>query len=571
MKRFSRKAAWAGTASLALAGSLAATVIPDFYARLGIPDFDQRWDSLPNNGNMYCVPTAFYNAIEYMRTHGVQEMPNFSGGGTDGALLTLGILFGTDAEEGTKGGPKHDLMVGWLGQSTNPVVFSYAYGPHWSWGTYRIRKAAASGSVVVLGYGRYERFSTNSSSWRRTGGHAVTLKGYEFRGADDILIIRDPARDDGNNQVQGPFADFAPTVKNITFVPSSTLLPVTLAEYEIQNNVLKHRAVDCMYQYMPAVGGWSNDQFFSSSPSNLRATASADGNIVVKMPFQFAQDSDAETLPDSFEIKPREEAVDWVFDLGSLTVVYVTKLGRVFEVDLTDSSHHKLLHVVKGAKQLMIGGSSMDVYVLGDGSVKPGDGSVLPGDGSVRFGDGSVRVVRIERDDNTSEQIVLPFKAVAMEYDPLTGGPAVFDETLNRMVSLDENLKNPVVQLLDPMPAHPGAPIFRINPENGDVIYARTGDNGYWKAFRGTGRAIRVDLPGVSDVRSIVPVRANTIIVQDGTALKTIDGNGNRSVSQFDGITSVTGIFKMNRSHIAALPGFDSGEGWHNIPPDELD
>jgi len=165
---------------------------------------------------------------------------------------------------------------------------------------------------------------------------------------------------------------------------------------------------------------------------------------------------------------------------------------------------------------------------------------------------------------------VLPFKAISMEYDPVTGGPALFEDSLDRMVSLDENLKNPVFQQLEPLPGT-GAPIFRINPESGDVMYARTGDNGYWNAFRGTGRTVRVDLPGVSDIRSIVPVRSNAIIVQDGNALKTMDGNGNRSRSQFDGISNVTGVFKMNRSHFAAVPGFDSGDGWHNIPPSELD
>ena len=282
--RYSRKTLWIG-AIAAVFSMASATMIPDFYARLGIPDYDQRWDDLPGNGDMYCVPTSFFNAIEYMRTHGVPEMPNLTGAGVDGALLTLGFLFGTDAEEGTKGGPKHELMLQWLGQSTDPIVFGTKYGPHWSWGTYRIRKAAASGSVVVLGYGRYERYSTNSTAWRRTGGHSVTLKGYEFRNADDILFIRDPARDDGNILVQGPFADFTPTVKNITFVPESTNLPVTLAEYEVQNNVIKHRAVDSMHVYTPAMGGWSNNQFLSAGPNSLRATSDGSGNIVVKMPF----------------------------------------------------------------------------------------------------------------------------------------------------------------------------------------------------------------------------------------------------------------------------------------------
>jgi hypothetical protein len=566
--RFSRKTLWIG-AIAAVFSVAGAAMIPDFYARLGIPDHDQRWDSLPNDGNMYCVPTSFYNVIEYMRTHGVPEMPNYSTLGTDGALAVLGLLFTTHPLTGTAGGPKHSLMVGWLGESSDPLVFGYSYGPDWDWGTYRIRQAIASGSAVVLGYGKYKRLDPESYEMSRIGGHSVTLKGYEFRNEDDILFIRDPARDDGNLFAQSPFADFTPTVKNGTLL-SVDYGEVIHARYASSNDGV-FRYVDSMHQYMPAMGGWSNNQFFSSSPASLRTPSPSNKNIVVKMPFQFTPDSGDEALPDTYEIQPREEVVDWVLDLGSLTVVYVTKLGRVFEVDLTDDRHHKLLHVIKGAKQVMIGGTSMDIYVLGDGSVKPGDGSVLPGDGSVRFGDGSVRVVRIERDDNSAEQIVLPFKAVAMEYDPTTGGPALFVDTLDWMVSLDEDLRNPIAQPLDALPAGAGAPIFRINPESGDVLYTREGASGYFKAFRGTGRSVFSELPGVSDIRSLVPVRANTIIVQDGFSLKTIDGNGNRSPSQFDGLTGVTGTFKMNRSHIAAKPGYDSGPGWHNIPPDQLD
>ena len=48
----SRKATLISATCLGLAGA-AFAFIPDFYARLGIPDYDQRWDDLPGNGDMF--------------------------------------------------------------------------------------------------------------------------------------------------------------------------------------------------------------------------------------------------------------------------------------------------------------------------------------------------------------------------------------------------------------------------------------------------------------------------------------------------------------------------------------
>lgn len=542
-------------------GAIATGLIPNLYARLGLTDFDQRWNSLPGDGNMYCLPTSFLNLMTYMHTHGAPEVPDLANLPIDERLAILGVLFGTDAEDGTTSEPAHTYMVNWVGQSSNPIIFSFKYGPSWNWGTYRIRQAISSGSMVNIAYGRYDKAYPGANFYVRTGGHVVTLKGYDFNGATDILFVRDPARDDGNGNVQGPYADYAPSVKNRSYrkTPGGGLF--THAEYALDSSTTTRiRIVDGMFQYMPAGGGWSNSQFFSDGMTDGNARKkSGPERIFVKVPFQFTPEPGEEPLPDQYEVIPREEVVDWVFDLGNLSVYYVTKLGRIFEVDLTDDKQHRLLHVIKGTTQLMVGGKTMDLYAM------------VPGDGSVRFGDGSVRIVRIERDDNSLQTRQLPFKARAMEYDPRTGGPAILADSLDRMVSLDETLQTTVETPLPDMPAGGGTAFFRINPETGWVFYGRRGSSGFQVADRDTGRVFFRELPGVSDLRTVVPIRENLMIVQDGSILKTLDALGNRSPSQFDGIAVNGGIFKMNRSHIAAEPNFDSGPGWRNLRPDELD
>lgn len=46
---------------------------------VGIPDFDQRRDVLPNNGAMYCGPTATYNNVFFMGTHGFPQLLTMPG------------------------------------------------------------------------------------------------------------------------------------------------------------------------------------------------------------------------------------------------------------------------------------------------------------------------------------------------------------------------------------------------------------------------------------------------------------------------------------------------------------
>src|SRR5262249_4645315 len=97
------------------------------YAISNVPDFDQirSADSpdgilgLPNNGNMYCVPTSAMNWWAYTATHGYPTAPpapsdQWHPGGppfhTDiyntatSMDATLGVLMGTDPVKGTGGG-----------------------------------------------------------------------------------------------------------------------------------------------------------------------------------------------------------------------------------------------------------------------------------------------------------------------------------------------------------------------------------------------------------------------------------------------------------------------------------
>lgn len=46
-------------AILALGTTLSAAASAQYYYKRSMPDYDQRRSTLPNNGDMYCVPTAW--------------------------------------------------------------------------------------------------------------------------------------------------------------------------------------------------------------------------------------------------------------------------------------------------------------------------------------------------------------------------------------------------------------------------------------------------------------------------------------------------------------------------------
>jgi len=526
----------------------------DFYSRLGVPDFDQKWSSLPNGGSYYCLPTSYLDVMTYMHNHGVPEVPDLVSMPIDERIAILGDLFGTDPERGTSAGVANGHMQSWLSQSSNPIVLLYVYGAGWDWGMTQIRQAIESRSMVIIGYGRYHEVINNE--YVRGGGHVVVASGFDLRTGIDELLVKDPAKDDGNNNQQGPWATYEAKMRGKSFkLYLSGGGSIRRAEYAYNASTQQvFRAVDSMYQFMPAVGGWSNALYIGGGRG--RSRGGEEERIFVEVPFEFTPERGEEPQPKRYEVIPRRPVLDWVFDLGNLSVIYLTTSGEIYEHDLNDGTRHYLLAEIPGARQLMIGGISMDVFVLGD---------------SVANSSESAEIYRIEREDNSVMGISIPYGVRSMEYDPVTGGPGLLLSATDRVFSYNEHLTNRKIVTLTNVPSGTGELFLRINPEDGGFIYGRIGSSRIRVEHRsGVGFHGFLDLPGVSDLRTLISVRENLMLVQDGDRMRTFTGFGQPSTSQFDGLRKITGTFKMNRSHYAAEKGFDSGPGWHNIEPEDL-
>lgn len=204
--------------------------------RDNIPDFDQRKmadaangiNGLPNNGNMYCVPTATLNNLTYLANHGYPLLGAGSGDWSGSAPIflsqynhvtayqhLLGVLFHTDADDGT-GGIK-DYLQDHL-NSVYPGQFAvtelYPTGS-FAPSVYDGAQAMLNGSLVNLAYGSYIKdYGWNSAThgydpyYFRVGGHIVTMVGATDWNGTINVSLHDPANpNDGNTTTQSAFTD----------------------------------------------------------------------------------------------------------------------------------------------------------------------------------------------------------------------------------------------------------------------------------------------------------------------------------------------------------------------------
>lgn len=95
------------------------------YAISGVMDVDQRWDALPGDGAMYCVPAAFVNWMYYFATHGRLTALPFVNGQANHIrrnIAAMGDYMDTDAQDGTSTSDAIDGLVDWSEDRNVPYL-----------------------------------------------------------------------------------------------------------------------------------------------------------------------------------------------------------------------------------------------------------------------------------------------------------------------------------------------------------------------------------------------------------------------------------------------------------------
>lgn len=180
--------------------SLAADYTVPGFGVSSMPDFDQRrqpgplffdgqqWISippgLPNNGAMYCVPTASIDVMAYLTHHGYPDaMPGGPANwqspaqydAVTEALQEMGVYMETHPTSGTSGKGRSGTQE-WIDDHIGPDTIivdskwaSKSYAPN----VWELNAAAQDGQIVIMNVGWFT--AQPGGQWLRTGGHQTVI------------------------------------------------------------------------------------------------------------------------------------------------------------------------------------------------------------------------------------------------------------------------------------------------------------------------------------------------------------------------------------------------------------
>ena len=187
------------------------------YQRCQMTDLDQRrmadlinqTPGLPNNGNMYCAPTAALDLLTYIANHGVTTMapgPGYYGPEScdfctigvqynkmTNAISQMGSLMGTDPYTGTGGSGATTGLQQWVSGSGGAgrafTVSHVVPNSFWSPRLDDLASAALNGAVVAPVVGWYQ--GTKESGFSRKGGHVLALAMAKRSGTSAQIGLRE--------------------------------------------------------------------------------------------------------------------------------------------------------------------------------------------------------------------------------------------------------------------------------------------------------------------------------------------------------------------------------------------
>lgn len=507
-------------------------------------DLDQRRTALPNGGNMYCVPTSFVNNLAYLRKYGMNLMTgNFNPASHDdmsALILLLGILMGTDPQEGTSGSVQTEIA--WVDSRTTKLVFFGAYGPSSTWGYRTIMNTFRSGSLVRMAYGRYRNIG---GEWSRQGGHSVTLGGHirsDTNSTANAFFVADPAADEGDPNGQSNFIFQQKDTSNITLTTENHGV-VTHARYTdwTGQNGDRRAVVDSMVAILPVYAGWP-------------AVEGDATTFTIKVPWQMNPSATNADFPTQFQTTVPDSVSDWCFDPAEFAIVYVTPSGAVKRTEVSTGETTQLMQSA-AARKVAVGGPDMDVFVLRDGSLFDS-------------------VTRVKRKDGALTTRTLPTNVVGIDIDDTTGGIACLEEGLGAVLAYDVDFRiltrRPLRSLSTAGPIRligGGAPLFSIDQSTGDYYVSSEGSSSWMNYRKASGYRAGMPTTIRGSVKRIFPGAQGTVFVQDlGDRIHTYTQSGNPAVTDFTDMAAA-GPVCIGRSFTMHRAGEMVGPGWENVLP----
>jgi hypothetical protein len=490
------------------------------YSLNGVADLDQKWNALPNNGNMYCVPTAAMNWIYFYAARGISSTPF---GTTNPAQIPfnigrMGNLMDTDAQDGTSFSDAIDGLLDWLSARGPWAVVRSARASDNNNITYkRLRNLLKLDANVMVMRGRYEK---DGDEFERIGGHALSVVGLTRTDENLITIsVHDP-NNSGSNTTQA-----ATQIKQEVLTEMRRNIDgdhVTILRWGANSVQPPYLCLDGIIAILPMI---SVSNVASNAITVYRSNFSDSTIATLNFPTPFTGDVSELVLDPS----------------GCALSVIAQNGGQVWTLDLAEGNWTQLANV-RGANALAYGGRRERLYVVQDRLISA-------------FDDTGVLTGKLEMDANVD----------ALSYDQKADRMIAIVAGGKRLSRFDSALK--LHSQID-APTVPGSGRLNlsVNSHDQSISIARHGSAEVatvrWRDTNIVSARFKLLAEGSTSAAHVN--RKGDIYVSEAGKIATFDKDGVRIANApFTGLPSGP-LLKVSRSSNAIDPVRSQKKGWKN-------
>ncbi|HLO42459.1 MAG TPA: GC-type dockerin domain-anchored protein [Phycisphaerales bacterium] len=531
--------------------------------RAGIPDFDQKRTTLPNDGKMYCVPTSWVNQMAFLQNNGYQGLmwPLY---GTynwqsqsyypivSSRIADMGNRMDTDPYDGTSldWGDVFDYVNDFAAPNPYMIGIKKSAYPGGSSIGPTPKYAAAQlklGGLVNMHIGWFKR---EGGQYKRTGGHSVTMNGaYNLCSGTPVMRWRDPSSGDSYSSQS-------------TFSTSSSNAVPKFDVFRWGN--------DAMYAFIYQLDAYTGTtKGFMTGIVTLMVnfgvgieTGRDASPLTLVRPFGYSREELPSEEPIKFADAQDIVQLELMPEMTRALAVVGGKNPRVWMLDLA-FGEHKPFFELDAVGPLALG--RFEEIFVGQGS----------------------KVLKINPETGKPDAQFDGQNPIALlAYDDATDEVVAFDPLKRRLIQLDRNLRVLHDRLIPDGVKVDATSAVAIDPV-GHNIWLAPGDGSVFEITRpreGSPMAKKHTLKGVDQIRSIqfLPDGGLAILCDGSVREFRRDEKGelvHKAISGFDGM-KFNGIFRLAQSRDDTPAAFKNvieptveppAEGPENVPDCEAD
>ncbi len=525
-----------------------------------MPDIDQRRNSLPLQGAMYCVPASTFNTFAYAANHGFPGVlpanVNWQSEGYINANLTLalfGIWMSTDPDR-QGGGTFGPGMTNGYNQilAQTPLLkrvskfLSNSYTPSAA----KLASYGCNGWAMNFTYGKWKQVDTHNGVpvVTRTGGHAVTLT-RAYRDPTQWLIrYRDPADDSANLSTQSTFTNTVRYPWTYVAYYGGTGLSNLRAMNALFSTSGGTRVIDHLFGIRPIFG-------ISFVSSNFTG---AGGMVSFLDPIPFLGSEAIERTP--ITIPSNLEVFDFAFDADFLNALVIAKpnqilgITRLRTLDLSTGELTTLLPAPINLRKFttdrfnsIYAYTPSTLYQLAEDGTPTASTTAIPTPSDIAVNDADDTIWVLSVEDRQIVQITLDFSETLLTLSVPTSVPMAGDGHIF---------------------IHPATGVPWIKTDANDTIYGI-------QSLSTAAIATPFSSPALAGAESFSIGDDGELFVSGGGTLKVLESTSETTWA-VDGDHPFHGL--AAGSHIAMLrnsdnfdPVYHEGPEWQNLPESELE